>query len=536
MAELLIGGVVMLIVIAGAATVGPKLGVAAPLILVAVGIVGSVVPFVPEVEIDPEWVLEGLLPPLLYSSAVAMPTMNFRRDFGAIGGLSVVLVVLTAVTLGVFFAWAIPGLSLAWGIALGAVISPTDAVATSIIRQAPVPRRVVAILDGESLLNDATALVLLRTAIAATAAAFSFGAAVGTFAWSVLVAVVVGGVVGWANLAVRHRVADATVNTVISFTVPFVASVPTELLGGSGLVAAVVAGIVTGYRAPRMLSARHRLSDSQNWRTIEVVLEGIVFLTMGLHLSGIVAEVHREHAGIGSALLVAVGALVLGLLVRAGYVGLLLAALAHRARRSVALQPRIRQFGERLARRVAEGEPAGRSIPERRVRRAGSRVRRALADIDYFLAQPLGPREGFVVVLAGMRGAITVAAAQTLPADTPNRPLLIFVAFAVATLSLLCQGATVGPLVRRLLGPARPGDDLRDERASVLELLRTVSAGVPRDPSASPKQHRLAVLSAQRAAILDARDDGAFDAEVLQAALSNIDAAQIALEMRGGPV
>ncbi|HLS75419.1 MAG TPA: cation:proton antiporter [Nocardia sp.] len=538
MTELLIGGVIMFVVIAAASAGGPRLGVAAPLILVTVGLLASVVPFVPDVEIEPEWILEGLLPPLLYSSAVSMPAMNFRRNFGAISGLSVVLVVVTAVVLGVFFSWAIPGLSLAWGIALGAVISPTDAVATSIIRRTPVPPRVLAILDGESLLNDATALVLLRTAVAATAAAFSFGAALGTFALSVVIAVVVGTAVGRLNLMVRSRVSDAAINTVLSFTVPFLASVPAELLGGSGLVAAVVAGIVTGYRGPRELSARHRLSDHQVWRTVEVLLEGLIFLTMGLQLSGIMAEVRHEHAGIGAAMFIAVAALAIGLVIRAGYVSLLLAVLARQAHRQAALRPHYQRKEKLLADKLSSGRTdalGGRWVSgERRAQRLATRLRRGMSDLDYFMAQPLGVKEGFVVVWAGMRGAITVAAVQTLPADAPSHALLVLVAFAVATLSLLVQGATVGPITRVLLADkaAATEEDERAERAAVLNMLRDVSAATPRREGEQGSDHRMAVLKAQRAAVLDARDEGTFDAEVLQNALSNIDAAQIALEMR----
>ncbi|MFC8043642.1 cation:proton antiporter [Nocardia sp. NPDC057353] len=529
MTGLLLGGVVMLVLIAAAATIGPRLGIAAPLLLVGAGLLGSVLPAVPELDIDPELVLQVLLPPLLYSSAVSMPAMNFRRDLRAISGLSVVLVVAGAVVLGLFFAAVIPGLSVWWGIALGAVLSPTDAVATSMVERGRVPPRVVAILDGESLLNDATALVLLRTAVAATAAAFSFGAALGSFVLAVAVATAVGAVVGRATLAVRSRIPDATVNTVLSFTVPFLASVPAELLGGSGLVAAVVAGLVTGYGAPRRLSPRNRLNDSINWRTVEVVLEGLVFLTMGLQLSGIVGEVHREHAGLGTAALIAVAALLLGLLVRAAYVGVLLFGLGRRARRSVAVQPRMLDFQRRLA--AGAFEP--RQLGARRAERLGTRVRRALSDIDYLRAQPLGVRQGFVVVWAGMRGAVTVAAAQTLPADAPHRSLLVFVAFAVATLSLLIQGGTIGPIARRILPETDPAE-AEFERRELLELLRATELGVPH-AGLSPKQHRLAVLDAQRAAVLDARDDGIFDADVLQHTLVTIDAEQLALDLRGGP-
>ena len=320
------------VVIAAATVVGPRLGIASPLVLVAIGVAASFLPVFESVHIEPEWILEGVLPPLLYSAAVSMPAMNFRREFGAISGLSVLLVVASALVLGLFFMLAIPELGFAWGVALGAIVSPTDAVATSIVKQTSVSKRVVAILEGESLLNDATALVLLRTAIAATAASFSFWGAVGTFAYSVVVALVIGWVVGRLNLAVRRRVTDPTVNTLISFTVPFVASVPAEILGASGLVAAVVAGLVTGIRAPRELSPQNRLSDAQNWRTVELVLEGAVFLTMGLQLKSVVTSVEQDHAGVGTAVLIAAGAFVLTVLVRAAYVAPLLGILRSRDR------------------------------------------------------------------------------------------------------------------------------------------------------------------------------------------------------------
>jgi NhaP-type Na+/H+ or K+/H+ antiporter len=142
MVGLLIVVVMGLLVISAAATLGPRLGFAAPLLLVVVGIGASLLPFVPEVHVEPEWILSGVLPPLLYSAAVSMPSMNFRREFTAISGLSFVLVV------GVVFAWLVPGLGLAWGIAFGAIVSPTDAVAASIVKRAGPPTRVVKILQG----------------------------------------------------------------------------------------------------------------------------------------------------------------------------------------------------------------------------------------------------------------------------------------------------------------------------------------------------------------------------------------------------
>jgi monovalent cation/hydrogen antiporter len=552
MEELLVIGVLAVLTIAAATTIGPKFGVASPLILVVVGILVSLLPFVPAVVLQPEWILAGVLPPLLYSASVSMPSMNFRREFGAIGGLSVLLVIVSSVLLGLFFAWAIPGLGLAWGVALGAIVSPTDAVATGIVKRAGVSPRVVAILEGESLLNDATALVLLRAAVAAAAASFTFGAVTVSFLYSVVVAIVFGWAVGRLNLLVRARVKDATVNTVISFTVPFLASIPAEALGASGLVAAVVAGLVTGVRAVKVLSPESRLSDSQNWRMIELVLGGVVFLTMGLQLRGIVVEVERDHAGVLGAILVALGALVLVVLVRALYVYPLLALLRWRGRHTGDLKVRLEGYQEKLGtdegkqETLEEFQARGRRhVTDRDIDRFSVRVTRGLADIAYFAREPLGWRDGMIVVWAGMRGAVTVAAAQTLPPGTPLRSVIVLIAFAVAALSLLVQGGTIGWLVRTVVPKIDRSAVERDDaeqRDRIFDLLKTSSQSVPEpegyghDPEhfdfEASKKYRLAVLHAQRAALLDARDNGTFDADILTDALDNLDAAEITIGLR----
>lgn len=575
MVETLVLLVAALLTIAASTVISSKIGVAAPLLLVVLGVGASFLPAFTGFQINPDLVLEGLLPPLLYSSAVSMPAMNFRREFRAISGLSVLLVIGTSLLLGLFFMLVIPEVGFGWGVALGAIISPTDAVATSIVKQTPVSKRVVAILDGESLLNDATALVLLKTAIAATAGAFSLWGAAGTFAYSVVVAVLIGATVGMVNLAIRKRVTDSTVNTVISFTVPFLAAVPAELLDSSGLVAAVCAGLVTGYRAPRMLSPRNRLSDGQNWRTVEFVLEGIVFLTMGLQIKTILQKVEQEHSGIAIAMLIAVGALLITIVARAAYVAPLLASLAARARRYARMQPRYTGLQEKISTPEGRQETlekiatrrASRAGKTRRVRKKGrigtkrrsrvemdfdrftTRLTRGLADIDYFLRDPLGWREGTVVVWAGMRGAITVAAAQTLPLhETPRRAELVLIAFTVAALSLLVQGGTIGALLK-LLSPDDPEADKaqaefqQSERRRLLDLMRSSAESIPKtelpedapreERFAAAKQRRLATLEAQREALLDARDDGTFEADVLAEELVDLDAAQIAIELRG---
>ena len=509
----LIIGVLGVLAIVAASQASTRMRVATPLLLVVLGTGISLLPFTPDVPIEPEWILAGVLPPLLYSAAVSMPTMDFRRDFGAIAGLSVVLVVLTSAVLGLLFWWLIPGLGLAGGIALGAIVSPTDAVATTIVKRLGVSPRIVAVLEGESLLNDATALVLLRTAIVATAAAVSFWGVIGTFLYSVAVAVAIGLVVGWLNLRLRSKVRESAVNTAISFTVPFIAAIPAEYLGASGLVAAVTAGLITGSGAAKWLSPTHRLSDSQNWRLVELLLEGAVFLVMGLELSVILGDVQNDGgAGLGVAAGIALAALVVTVAVRAAYVFPLLRGLRRSAERKAerkeglasiqtrlnglvaaqstdepraiaaspsaavdvaensadssstdagasGLRQRPTRAERRAVRQLAPGSPESIQAQDKRMRRTvkpedvmrfQQRAVRYVADVAYLQGEPLGWREGSVVVWAGMRGVVTLAAAQTLPADTPSRSLLVLIAFLVAAASLLIQGGTLGYVATKL--------------------------------------------------------------------------------------
>ena len=603
--ELLVVGVLGLLGIAAATALGPRVRVSPPLLLVIVGILVSFLPFVPDIEVDPEWIIAGVLPPLLYSASVAMPSMEFRREFGAISGLSVALVVVSSVALGFLFTWVVPGISLSAGIALGAIVSPTDAVATSIVKRVGVTPRIVTVLEGESLLNDATALVLLRSAIAATAASITFWEIVGDFVFAVTVAVVIGYVVGKANLWVRARVTDATVNTVISFAVPFVAAVPSEALGASGLVAAVVAGLVTGRGAIRSLSPQHRVSDVQNWRTIELILEGAVFLVMGLELSAIVNDLSNEVRGIELGARLAAITLVGVLVVRTLFVFPMLGLQRRSFRRAEQVKQHLTAVQDRLDRadpaeadrllRGARAEaahagraadaadpvdatgpddppeddgsdpsheaarrrrrfrrrPPDRAISSASLERFQTRLRRKVADIDYFMAEPLGWREGTVIVWAGMRGAITLAAAQTLPQGTADRSLVIFVAFLVAAGSLIIQGATL-PWVVRVVRPAGVDREAaRNERADLLEMLRGVADDVVREHREARassgdadgiggresdrelyRRLRLEIIAAQREALLAVRDDGTFSSSVLTGALETLDADQISIELR----
>lgn len=579
----------LLLVVGLSAVLSQRLRVAAPLLLVALGAAVAALPGVPAVEVPPELVLSGILPPLLYAAAVQLPAMGFRRDASAISGLSVVLVLVSAVSVGALMSWLL-GVGFWWGVALGAVVSPTDAVATSIVKGLGASPRAVSLLEGEGLLNDATALVLLRTAVAVAAAGTAMtggsgsgeapgvGSAVGDFAWAVALAVVVGLVVGHLDLAVRRRIDDPAAGTLISFAVPFAASLPVEHLGGSGLVAAVVAGLVTNHHAPRVLGPQARLSDSQTWRSASLLLEGGIFLLMGLELPAVLAAVAADpetgggvgRLGLGQAVGVAALALLAVVGVRAVFVTALLVVSHRRRGRRELARRRFSAAAERFdgrspaevaaaitARRALDGA-AGRvtlvkgglrrggllgawraarrrPITEETVGRLTTRLRRVRADLDYLLDEPLGWREGVVVVWAGMRGAITVAAAQTLPVDAPQRELLVLVAYLVAAGSLLLQGLTLRRVVLAVGSTRqRSEEETAAERAALLRLVHDAGRAAPVPEGSSPKQTRLVQLQAQRDALLDARDDGSFDAEALSHALDVVDADEISLTLRGG--
>ena len=631
--EVLLFGVLAAVVVIAVTALAPRAGVAAPLVLVLIGVAVSFLPAVKAIEINPEVILVGVLPALLYAAAASLPTMDFRRDFTAIGGMAVLLVVITAVLLGFVFSWVIPGIDLAAGIALGAIVSPTDAVATSIIKKLGAPQRVVVMLEGEGLLNDATSLVLLRSAIAATAASVSLWEVVGSFAKAVVLAVVIGLVVGRLGLWAREHLRHAALSTAVSFVVPFAAYLPAEELDASGIVAAVAAGLVTSTLSARHLSPQDRVAERMNWRTIETLLEGGLFLAMGLEVFGLVQDVREAHGSLWTAVGVAALAAVGVIALRALFVLPLLRYLAARRRRAEQVRDTLDRMEQRVSAKLDEfADPNGIITPDaakalsavwtqgdqrvweagnprRQVRRVQRRVEaeamkrrassgrlsdddrermrqrrmarvaefrkrftRRIADVDYLLAAPLGPKEGVVIVWAGMRGVVTLAAAQTLPHDFPQRSLLVLIAFGVAAGTLLVQGGTLPWVVRRLGlagvtssrfdegtqglreivdGTARdmlddPGLRRKDGTPYapyVVERVRTVvvreqadqdeEEATPEELSAQFFELRLATIAAQRKALLEARALGTFDSDLLSRALEQLDADQIAVEMRG---
>ncbi|MGW1784816.1 cation:proton antiporter [Streptomyces sp. NPDC002143] len=461
--------VVGVISVVTVAVFSQRLGLAEPLTLVVVGAVLSFVPGVPGVSVEPEWILAGVLPPLLYSAAVHMPPTDFRRNFKAINGLAVWLVAGTTLGAGAFFHAVVPDIGWPAAFALGAVVSPTDAVAaTAVGKRLGLPHRLLAVLEGEGLVNDATSLVLLRSAVAATAGAVSLWSVAGNFVYSVLVAVAIGLLVGHVNVRVRARLHDPVLSTAVSFTIPFIAYIPAEELHCSGVLATVVTGIVTGYRSAARLRVQDRVTEAVNWRTVAFLLESGLFLLMGLSLKTLIDEADAAGLSVGHAVLSGLAASALVIAARIVFVAPLVLGLHGQERRAAAAKPRL----EMLRARLDEEPPSEPGRPARR-KRLAERVHRTAADLDFHLNEALGWRGGIVLGWAGMRGAITVAAAQTLPEDTPHRPQLILIAYVVAMTTLLCQGLTLPAVIRAAQVPGDDQERMREEKEKLFAQLAT---------------------------------------------------------------
>ena len=481
----------MLIIVA-CQFIAPKVRVASPLILLVVGLAIGFLPQVEAIEIEPHIVLEMVLPPLLFSAAVRMPTMDFRREMQAVAMLAIPLVFLSAFAVGFVINWLVPAISLPWGVALGAVLSPTDAVAISIAKRSGVSHRIITVLEGEGLFNDATSLVLLSAAMSAGLAAdehaLNPGLLIGKVAIALGIAAAIGWVVGEVGVRLRALIKDPSADTVFSFAMPFIASIPAEHLGGSGLVAAVVAGLVVSRRRAATISASNRRFSQQNWQTMTLVLESTIFLTMGLQAFGIVEETRQFTGGLTFAAFLAVTLGALIMVIRAVFIAFMLTWLdhrrTHRQRRYEVENSRIARFEKRmnaacevdadmLEARNLSPEQWERALIHYRGRLKRRERRNAIrgSDLDYFANEPLGPREGSVIVWAGMRGAITLAAAQTISTHAPMRALLLSIALFIAAGALIIQGLTLPGLIRIVKPQMASGDISEEERAKLLTVM-----------------------------------------------------------------
>lgn len=493
-----LGGVIAIAVIVGVAAFARRAGIAAPIFLVLVGVGLSYLPGLPKIEVPPEFVLDVLLPPILYAAAIRLPFVDFRRNIGTILSLSVVLVVVTAFGTGFVLFHVLPDLILPAGIALGAVLSPPDAVAaTAVGRRLGLPPRILSVLEGEGLVNDATALVLLTTAVGlATGNQASDALAIsGDFVFAVVVAVVIGLIVGIVTVAIRSRLEDPVLATAISLAVPFLAFAPAMTIHASGVLAVVVAGLYTGYANPGSFSVVTRSSDRINWNTIQFLLENAVFLLVGLQIRALVEDVNTDpslslEATIGLGLLAT--AVLIGL--RFLWVGPLVLLLRLREQRAEAHALQSLLFLQQQLTQPTH------SRLRRRITLLRRRYARRRADLEQLRGQSIDWRSGVILGWSGMRGVVTLAAAQSIPSN-PNiayRPQLVLIAFIVAVVSLLLQGVTLPALIRALR--IRGVDEAADQR-QLAELLDDLS------------YHGLAVLDDPGSAVDGASD---VDPEVIE--------------------
>lgn len=539
-----------------------RLGLAAPLALVVVGIVVSYVPGTPDIELDPELILAGVLPPLLYSSAVEMPSQDFRRNLKAISGLAVVLVVLSTLGVGALFHTVMSGVSWPAAFALGAVISPTDAVAaTSIGRKLGLPPRVVTMLEGEGLVNDASSLVLLRSAVAAIASSVSLWSVAGNFVRSVVIAVAVGAAVGVVMVRVRALLRDPVLSTAMSFAVPFISFLPAEELEASGVLAVVVTGLVVGREGPRRIAARDRWVESMNWRTIAFLLESAIFLVMGIDLKPLVDSVRADGYNVWHTVLLGVVAAVAVALLRLLFVVPLFAMLRQDQRNAADVRPKLDQWQDHPRFEKLD------QMSDRRRERIAERVERMSADLDFKLNEAVGWRSAVVLGWAGMRGAITVAAALTLPFDTPRRPELVLIAYLVAVITLFGQGLTLPAVIRAANVPDKTTERVNREQRELIQDLYEIGIDEVerlaqaltepgekatltrvRDDLVTERDSlhrradldarsevedycrmRLDVVAAQRVALNDFEDRGTFSSQSIRTALGMLDRDEVRL-------
>src|SRR5467141_1423692 len=288
--------VLLFVAVAVLAVLAHKITLPYPILLVLAGLALGFIPHLPEVKLDPNLVFFFFLPPLIYPAALFTSWRDFRRNLRPIVLLAIGLVLATTLVVAWIAHSIVPALPLAAAFALGAIVSPPDAVAaTTIIRRLGVPHRIQVILEGESLVNDATALVALQFAVAAlVTGTFSPAYATSRFLWAAAAGIGIGLLVGVAMRWVQSHLDDPPVQITISLLTPFIAYLTAEHLHASGVLATVAAGIFLGWHSPLMITARTRLQAYAFWEMIVFLLNGFVFIVIGLQLPRILHAWNRE--------------------------------------------------------------------------------------------------------------------------------------------------------------------------------------------------------------------------------------------------
>ncbi|NIJ06213.1 cation:proton antiporter [Frigoribacterium faeni] len=403
-------------------------GLPAPLLTVAVALAVSFLPGVPDIEIDSEVILTVVLPPLLYSASLDVSLLNFRESRVQIQRLGIGAVVVTAFVVGAVAYVLIPDMTWPAAVLVGAVVAPPDAVSAAAIgRKLGLPRKVMTVLSGESLINDAASLTLVKVFLAIVGgASLTLWQDLGIFGLAIGVGVAVGLVLGFVAHRVRMRIDDPVIENVIGLLLPFIAYITAEELSGSGVLAVVAAGLFVGFNSPRTGYAT-RLQERPFWAAADVLLEGFVFALIGLQLRTVVQEVAASDRGLGQSVGVAFVVLAVVVLVRPAFV-----------------------FASYYAARVL------RYLLLSRLLRGMRRVP-ALRRVRYHPQPRLSWRQLSVISWTGMRGVVTLAAVVSIPAVTdsgvpvPARDTMFLIAFVVTVGTLLLQGLTL-PAVIRWLG------------------------------------------------------------------------------------
>jgi monovalent cation/hydrogen antiporter len=427
---LILGGVAVIVAVRW---VAERTGLPAAALLTLVGIAYAFLPG-PNIVLQPELVLTVVLPPLLYSAALDSSLTAIRRNLRTVVSLSVLLVLATALVVGVGFGMFVAGATVAAGIALGAAVAPPDPVAALAVgRKAGLPTRLITLIQGEGLLNDATALTILAVAVsAAQGDGFSTPAALGQFLLASVGGVAAGVAVAYAVRPLRKLRADPLSSNAISLATPFVAYLLGESLHVSGVLAVVVAGLIIGHNNPSWASGASRLQTGAVWRLVDFLLEGFVFLLIGQQLPTVIRGL-GEYA-ISTIVTASVITLGVVLLLRPLWLWL------------------TEHLPQSLHTRLTEQDLDGDGEPDAGPSSTSGR---------------LSGREIVVLSWAGTRGVISLAAIFTLPLVTddgspfPDRDLLLFCAFLTVLVTLVGQGLTFAPLVRALGLRADEADQAR---------------------------------------------------------------------------
>lgn len=543
----------------------------APLLVTVVALAVSFLPFVPELRADGHLLLNLVLPPLLYSAALDVSFVGFKRSLPQIRRLGIWLVLITALAVGLVAWWIFPDLGLPGALLLGAIVSPPDAVSAAAIgRKLGLPRRIMTVLSGESLINDATSLTLYRVFAAILAGAtLTVWDGVWQFVVAVAVGVVIGLVFGVALHQLRMRISDPVVIGTFGLLAPFGAYAIAEHLNGSGVLAVVAMGLYVGFNAPRT-DYTTRQQEKPIWLSADFLLESFVFAYIGLQLPRVVSDLGAES--IGEILLLSGVVLVVVLVVRPLYIYPTSAWANFRDRKRL----------ERWDRGVESGEFQKRQKQSRRWSQfTPDELRRQIVR-DRMAGLQLSWKDNAVISWAGMRGVVTLAtalaAADLATLDEEASHAIVVVAFVVTVGTLLLQGLTLPALIRRL-GIASDVDHAEDEKAlaAVKEKSRkagkaflaekrveweakygevdlsifdafakrmtrvekdTDEAQEVEDSVAKPSYDDLVALSkgwlqVRREILLDERDRGNLDEEVMRELIAAMDAEELAMDTRG---